>query len=76
MAVKHYRTVKRKLIEREEDIPDWSRMTREEEADWWDTHELADHLWESGPEVEAEIRKLARPRKQKTSKRLSISEQS
>jgi len=38
-----------------DDIPDFSQMTRAEEAEWWETHNLADDLTESGPEVTAEI---------------------
>jgi len=53
--VKPYREVERVLITREEDIPDFGTMSREEEADWWDTHDLADHLMVGGPEIEAEI---------------------
>lgn len=52
---KHYRDVERKLVTREEDLPDWGAMTREEEAEWWETHDLAENLLESGPEVEAEV---------------------
>ncbi len=51
---KHYRDVERTLITREEDIPDWSAMTREEEADWWETHEIAPNLMDSGEDVRAE----------------------
>lgn len=53
--VKPYRDVQRVLITREEDIPDFSQMSPQDEADWWDAHELADHLMEGGSEVEAEI---------------------
>ena len=37
------------------EIPDFDKMTRSEEADWWESHDLAPELWEHGPEVEAEI---------------------
>lgn len=30
-------------------------MTREQEADWWDEHDVADELWEEGPEIDAEV---------------------
>lgn len=28
-----------------------------EESEWWDTHTLADDLWHSSPQVEAELDK-------------------
>ncbi|MBF6594988.1 MAG: hypothetical protein IVW51_11155 [Thermaceae bacterium] len=36
-----------------------------EESEWWDTHTLADDLWESGPKVEAELDKLLGIRRRK-----------
>lgn len=38
-----------------------------EESQWWDTHTLAADLWQSGPEIEAEIDKLLGIRRRKTS---------
>ena len=35
---------KRKVITRVADLPDWSKMTYEEEADWYDENELSDNL--------------------------------
>lgn len=36
-------------------LPDFAAMTREQEADWWDEHDVDDELWEEGPEVDAEV---------------------
>lgn len=33
-----------------------------EESEWWDAHELAPDLVESGPKVDAEFRKLLKDR--------------
>lgn len=30
-------------------------MTPVQEADWWDEHNVADELWEEGPEVDAAV---------------------
>ena len=30
-------------------LPDFSKMSREEEAEWWDTHDLTDYLDELEP---------------------------
>ncbi len=35
-------------------LPDFEGMTREQEANWWDEHDVADELWEEGPEFEVE----------------------
>ena len=53
--LKPYRQVERELVSRVEDVPDFSQMSCEEEADWWETHDLADNLTEGGPEVDAEV---------------------
>ncbi|MBS3934188.1 MAG: hypothetical protein KGZ35_07510 [Truepera sp.] len=39
------------IITREQDLPDFDAMTREQEASWWETHDLAEHLWEDAPEL-------------------------
>lgn len=49
------RTTARALVTAAEQLPDFSSMTREQEADWWDEHDVADELWEEGPEVDAEV---------------------
>ena len=36
-------------------LPDFASMTREQEADWWDEHDVADELWKEGPKVDAEV---------------------
>lgn len=50
-----YRDVERALVTRLEDLPDFDRMSREEEAEWWETHDIAEDLMESGPEVDTEV---------------------
>ena len=45
----------RKLVIHAADIPDFSRMTRAQEAEWWETHDLADSLTEGGAEINAEV---------------------
>ena len=47
---------KRKIVHSTSDIPKFKNEL--EESDWWDTHTLAPELWESGPEVDAELDKL------------------
>lgn len=49
------RDTPRPLITSADQLPDFSSMTREQEADWWDEHDVADELWEEGPEVDAEV---------------------
>lgn len=49
------RTTARTLVTAAEQLPDFSSMTREQEADWWDEHDVADELWEEGPEIDAEV---------------------
>lgn len=53
--VKPYRQVERELVTHAEDVPDFSQMSRKEEADWWEMHDLADDLTEGGPEVATEV---------------------
>ncbi|MEX2541155.1 MAG: hypothetical protein WD314_05075 [Trueperaceae bacterium] len=48
------RGAERKLITRLEDVPE-TFASREEEAEWWDSHDIDDSLLESGPEVRAEL---------------------
>lgn len=49
------RNTPRTLITLGDQLPDFSSMTREGEADCWDEHDVADELWEEGPEVDAEV---------------------
>jgi hypothetical protein len=44
----------RKLVKRLKDIPK-TFASREEEAEWWDSHDITADLLESGPEVRAEL---------------------
>ena len=46
---------KRTLIASAAELPDFETMTREQEADWWDTHDVAEGLFDEGPEVDAEV---------------------
>lgn len=41
-------------------LPDFDKMTREEEAQWFDTHDLGDY-WDQFEEVELEVA-LTKPR--------------
>ncbi len=50
-----YRDVERVLITRLEDIPDFGSMSREEEAEWWERHDVATDLMETGPDVYEEV---------------------
>ncbi|HWG84530.1 MAG TPA: hypothetical protein VNT60_03515 [Deinococcales bacterium] len=51
------------VVTRQEDVPDFDAMTREQEADWWDTHDLADHLWRAlTPAEELAFAQLLPPR--------------
>ena len=43
------------LITRLEDIPDFDGMSREEEAEWWEKHDVAPDLTETGPDVYEEV---------------------
>jgi hypothetical protein len=39
-------------------LPDFSKMSREEEAQWWDTHDVTDYLDELEPvEVQFDLEK-------------------
>jgi predicted DNA binding CopG/RHH family protein len=39
-------------------LPDFSTMSREEEAEWWDTHEVTDYLDELKPvDIEFQLEK-------------------
>jgi hypothetical protein len=48
------RGTERKLVTRLEDIPE-TFSSREEEAEWWDSHDVAANLLESGPVVRTEL---------------------
>ncbi|MEM6429031.1 MAG: hypothetical protein AAF708_07305 [Deinococcota bacterium] len=43
------------LIRNPQDLPDFSAMTPEQEALFWETHDLAPELFEAGPQVGAEL---------------------
>jgi hypothetical protein len=49
------RDTERTLITRPEDLPDFSAMTAEQEADWWEKHDIAPELLVSSPSVRAEV---------------------
>ena len=52
---RNFRDTKRTLIASAEELPDFEMMTREQEADWWDTHDVAEGLFDEGQEVDAEV---------------------
>jgi hypothetical protein len=63
------RDIERKLITRAQDIPDFGQMSKDEEATWWETHELSEDLLESGPAVAADLyAELGIPNPTKTKK--------
>lgn len=51
------RDTSRTLITSADQLPDFSAMTREQEADWWDEHDVADELWEEDPEIDVQVYK-------------------
>jgi hypothetical protein len=53
-AVKNLRDVKRKLVTSLDQIPDHFD-SYEEEAEWWETHDLSEDVIETGPKVRAEF---------------------
>lgn len=63
------KAAEKKIIRSLDQIP---RFRNElEESDWWDEHELAPELMESGPQVEADFYKalgVANPKKRLNSK--------
>ena len=53
--VKNFRDMERTLITSVDELPDFDQMTREEEAEFWETHDFADGVFEEGPEIDAEV---------------------
>lgn len=47
--------IERTLVTRLEELPDFRKMSREAEAEWWETHDIAETLLKGGPEVRAEV---------------------
>ena len=47
--------MKRTLITSVDELPDFEKMTREEEAEFWETHDFAEGIFEEGPEIDAEV---------------------
>ncbi len=52
---KNFRDMERPLITSSDELPDFSKMTAEEEAEFWETHDFAEGVFEEGPEIDAEI---------------------
>ncbi len=52
---RNFRDTKRTLVSSADELPDFEAMTREQEADWWETHDVAEELFDEGPEVDAEV---------------------
>jgi hypothetical protein len=46
---------KRKVITHPDQLPDFSKLTWEEEDEFWRTHDFAEGVFEEGPEVDAEL---------------------
>ena len=55
LKVKNFRDMERTLITSPDELPDFSEMTAEEEAEFWETHDFAEGVLEDGPEVDAEV---------------------
>jgi hypothetical protein len=47
-----------RLITSQDQIPDFDTMSKEDERIWWETHEIAEGVLDSGPEVEEEFERL------------------
>jgi hypothetical protein len=48
----------RYLITSRDQLPDFDMMTEDEEMEFWETHDFAEGVLESGPEVEKEFDRL------------------
>lgn len=55
LKTRNFRDTERTLVSSADELPDFGKMTRQQEAEWWETHDLADGLFEEGPEVDAEV---------------------
>lgn len=53
--VKNFRDMERTLINGGDELPAFDQMTREEEAEFWETHDFAEGVFEEGPEIDAEV---------------------
>ena len=49
------KVMKRTLITSSDELPNFEKMTREEEAEFWETHDFAEGVLEDGPEIDAEV---------------------
>ena len=47
--------MQRTLITSSDELPNFAQMTREEEAEFWETHDFAEGVFEEGPEIDAEV---------------------
>ena len=47
--------MERTLITSVDELPNFEQMTREEEAEFWESHDFAEGVLEDGPEVDAEV---------------------
>jgi hypothetical protein len=52
---RNLRDAPRSLITSADELPDFDLMTADEEATFWETHDFAEGVLESGPEVDAEV---------------------
>ena len=44
-------------------LPDFDKMTRQEEADWWDTHDAGDY-WDQFENVEVIVNLSSKPKEE------------
>ncbi len=52
---RNFRDTTRTLVTSSDELPDFEAMTREQEAEWWETHDVADDLFDEGPEIDTEV---------------------
>ncbi len=52
---RNFRDTARTLVTSSDELPDFEAMTREQEAEWWETHDVADNLFDEGPGIDAEV---------------------
>ncbi len=51
----NFRDTARTLVTSSDELPDFEAMTHEQEAEWWETHDVAEELFDEGPEIDAEV---------------------
>lgn len=57
IKTRNMRDTPRTLITSPDELPDFATMTAEQEAEFWETHDFAEGVFDEGPEVDAEVYK-------------------